>query len=607
MAEVFKPTYTQAVPDGARIIEKAGQDFARFKRKGKTIDAPIVDSPAGKKIRVETAEWYVRCKGLDGNWIRFKGYTDKNATAALGQKLDNLVAYRLSGQQLRDDLRQWLAAQPKSLHDRLVEVGIIDAKQHEAGRPLAEHLADFETSLSSRRLDAKNIAGVVGRVRRVIDWCGFSTLPDIDPTRVEAYIKDRLDHGAAVQTCNHHLSAVKQFCNWLVKVGRAMRNPVEILEPGNAEADRRRERRDMADEEVQRLLRAAANSAKIIRGMTGSDRFVIYYVAFGAGLRASEIASLQPASFDLPIDPPTVTVEARYSKRRQEDIIPLSSDLAEVLRGYLAGIPSCDRVWPRLHSDHTAKMLKADLAEARAAWIKEAEGNQEEQAARERSDFLRYQDAAGRFADFHAARHTFATAVYSRLPSKIGREIVRHSSEALADRYTHLRVHDMAAAAASIPPLLPPNTADQNTAALRATGTDNASPGDPPVKPPETIRLSYACQKNATTRHGQARRGRKEEGGREAMETTQTQAPQAETVDTKADGARFERAEPLPAQQFSRLPVESGKHGENEIACHTLVMDRADPDLSQVVEAWPRLPEPIKAAMLALVRSATNK
>jgi hypothetical protein len=30
------------------------------------------------------------------------------------------------------------------------------------------------------------------------------------------------------------------------------------------------------------------------------------------------------------------------------------------------------------------------------------------------------------------------------------------------------------------------------------------------------------------------------------------------------------------------------------------------PDLSQIMDAWPSLPEPIKAAVLALVRSVTK-
>jgi hypothetical protein len=55
-----------------------------------------------------------------------------------------------------------------------------------------------------------------------------------------------------------------------------------------------------------------------------------------------------------------------------------------------------------------AKMMKKDLAAARKKWIEEAK-TRKEKAEREASDFLRYKDSAGRFADFHSNRHTFIT------------------------------------------------------------------------------------------------------------------------------------------------------------------------------------------------------
>ena len=50
----------------------------------------------------------------------------------------------------------------------------------------------------------------------------------------------------------------------------------------------------------------------------------------------------------------------------------------------------------------TSKMLQFDLAAARRAWLNEADGD-------ESSDFLRYKDSDGKYADFHALRHTFIT------------------------------------------------------------------------------------------------------------------------------------------------------------------------------------------------------
>jgi hypothetical protein len=52
-------------------------------------------------------------------------------------------------------------------------------------------------------------------------------------------------------------------------------------------------------------------------------------------LRAGEVASLSPSSFDLSSDEPTVTVAAAYSKRRRKDVRPIKSDLAIRVRAYL--------------------------------------------------------------------------------------------------------------------------------------------------------------------------------------------------------------------------------------------------------------------------------
>ena len=48
------------------------------------------------------------------------------------------------------------------------------------------------------------------------------------------------------------------------------------------------------------------------------------------GLRKGEIASLTPVSFDLEVDPATLTIEAQDTKHRRKDILPLHPDLVGV-------------------------------------------------------------------------------------------------------------------------------------------------------------------------------------------------------------------------------------------------------------------------------------
>ena len=95
--------------------------------------------------------------------------------------------------------------------------------------------------------------------------------------------------------------------------------------------------------------------------------------------------------------------------------------------------------------NHAGKVLKRDLKAARAAWIKEAENDQEREA-REKSDFLAYKDSKGRYADFHSLRHSFVSRlVNSGANPNMAKKLARHSTITLTmDRYSHLELEEAA-------------------------------------------------------------------------------------------------------------------------------------------------------------------
>ena len=101
--------------------------------------------------------------------------------------------------------------------------------------------------------------------------------------------------------------------------------------------------------------------------------------------------------------PPTVTVEARYSKRRRRDVQPLPPQLVEPLRAWLAGKERGRPVFAM--PERTAAMLRRDL---------EAAG-------------IPYRTAEG-IADFHALRHTYASRLVRHGVSvKVAQDLARHS------------------------------------------------------------------------------------------------------------------------------------------------------------------------------------
>ncbi len=172
-------------------------------------------------------------------------------------------------------------------------------------------------------------------------------------------------------------------------------------------------------------------------------------------MRAGELRSLTRASFDLDGDPPTVTVEAAYSKHRRQDVLPMRAELAESLRGLLATKAPAAPVFRMPARKTMAKAFQADL---KAAGIV-------------------YRDENGLVADFHALRHTFITNLAAGgIHPKTAQSLARHSTITLTmGRYSHVLMGEQSAALEVLPDLSRP--ARQ---AARATGTEGR-PGTPGV------------------------------------------------------------------------------------------------------------------------------
>ncbi len=193
----------------------------------------------------------------------------------------------------------------------------------------------------------------------------------------------------SISTSNHYLTSATGFSKWLVKPGSRIGNdPLTMLSRLNEETDIRRRRRDLAVDGAVRLLVAALVSERDFRGSLGEDRYFLYAVAFQTGLRAFELASLTKGSFARKADPPTVTVAARYSKRRREDVQRLPAELAEALRSYLDGKPADMLVWPGTWHRRAYQMLARDLEAARQTWIEEGGDNATARQKREQSRYL---------------------------------------------------------------------------------------------------------------------------------------------------------------------------------------------------------------------------
>jgi integrase len=245
-------------------------------------------------------------------------------------------------------------------------------------------------------------------------------------------LRERRSRGLSVRTSNDWLGSVKRFSKWLVKDGRAAADPLAHLSRLNHKVDVRHPRRALGEADFARFVESTA-AGRPFRGLAGPDRLVLYTLAANTGFRAGELSSLTPASFAFDASPPTVTVEAAFSKHRREDLQPLRPDVAEMMRQYVAGKGRREPIWPGKWALDGAQMVRRDL---------EAAG-------------LPYEDEAGRSFDFHALRGQFITSLAAKgVHPKVAQVLARHSTITLTmDYYTRLEIRDVAGALDQLPRL----------------------------------------------------------------------------------------------------------------------------------------------------------
>jgi len=403
----------------------------------------------------QSRKWYVEFKDHLDTARRIPGFTDKGLTVELGRKLEKLVSLRVLGDTPGPEITRWLESLPADLRRKLADISLLDSRSVASGKPLNEHLNDFKANLRNAGRSEEYCNTVTARATRIIERCGFQVIGGMSASRVQACLADLKNEGLGQRTVNHYLQAIKQFTRWLVSDRRAGENPLAHLRAGNAQLDVRRERREMATDEILKLLEATLVGMRIY-GLTGWERYTLYAAALGTGLRAKELASLTPKHCELNVELPTVRIDAADEKSRRGDVIPLPADLTRLLKQVIAHLEPAARLWPGTWAEKRrgSKMIQHDLNQAGVP----------------------YRTDEGQ-ADFHSLRHTYLSRLgRSGASPKAMQRLARHTSvELTIGRYTHASLYDLASAVDGLPALpLAGSGAEPETEELKATGTDSA-------------------------------------------------------------------------------------------------------------------------------------
>lgn len=382
-----------AIPPDAVPKVKRGVKGVEFHAKKRGTVWGVVK---GNKAAVEDLLWTIR-------------YTDPTGRI---REIGSGTADRERAEEMARDLSHKVKRQRLGLPVAPNESKHADATlvQHLEGTP---SMLGYRQFLTDKGNTARHVADTVGKIRRVLDVA--KCLDSADVLRAIRSFGDLTG-----QTVNHYIRACKGFSRWLYRRKRTAEDHLRDLDLVDPMRDRTKFRRALTVAEFDALCKAADQQPRLTLGNRTTfvlqRRSTLYRLAVGTGFRAKEIRSLTPASLDLDADPPTVTVQAAYSKRKRRDIQPISKSLADLLRAYVKGrrkdAPLFDCDWARL-----AEVVRADCKLAGVA-VKTAAGE----------------------IDFHALRHTYATWIASRTDAKTGQSLTRHSS---AHLYLNVYAHSV--------------------------------------------------------------------------------------------------------------------------------------------------------------------
>ncbi len=407
----------------------------------------------GEDQKVRGSRWMVNFFDATlGKRRTIRGYSDRDASQAMGERLERDAARKAEG--------------------------LLDPVDDQARRPIGEHIDDYVAMLRGKECSATHVAQVVQRLGLVAKGVKAARLVDLDATKVLTFLtvyrsrigKRGQQRPLSTITKNNMISTLKSLTRWALESRRILHDPLVGLRKIQPKAVvLAHPRRALTPEEAGRLLDAAerrplqelltvrtganvgrplakvGRSARDRAAALGRERRVSYFLAIWAGLRRSEAAELRWGDLSLDSAVPHIKLRAETTKAGRGDTLALHPQLAETLRGHrpAAAKPS-DRVVATVPN---MNVVRADLKFAGIDPGTRATG----------------------FVDFHSLRMTLSTMMAVGGMSQRARQAqMRHSDPRLTENvYMDVRLLPVAAELQRLPDIPGGGQAATPTAAGR--------------------------------------------------------------------------------------------------------------------------------------------
>jgi integrase len=277
-----------------------------------------------------------------------------------------------------------------------------------AHAPLSQLVGEYQSDLLART-SGRNAFESVARIKAAIEATGWRFLVDVTPSSWVAY---RATLKQAAKTRRDYQTSMMAFLNWLVRLDRLPRNPLEKVDRISIKGKQVRPVRAFTDDEIHRLL-----------SVCGPRRFAYLFLLY-TGLRKGSAKKLVVSDLHLDGPHPYVLVRASTMKGGAKLALPLKPELVDEIRRVLPADALPDR--PVFYRSFPRKeTLSKDLARAGIVTP----------------------DGQGRVVHFHAFRKTFQTlGVRSGVNQRSAQALLAHSDPSLtANVYTDvaaLELHD---------------------------------------------------------------------------------------------------------------------------------------------------------------------
>ena len=230
--------------------------------------------PAGATVTKNFVTWTVNGKKRTGK-LSNNGRVSIQSDTWTAQFTDETGKIRrVSTKTTHRNVAEKILAQYEKEIDR-IKSGVITRDELDKAQiqhtPLDDLLEQFRTKMIADGRTMSHIKNTIRQITALFHTCGIERLAAIRREPVERWIADEIQRKKrAAGTINAFITAVKAFVQYLTDTGVFSSNPLKSIRLLNMELDRRKIRRAMTKDEIDRLLKTTA-SGKEMQGMQGEN------------------------------------------------------------------------------------------------------------------------------------------------------------------------------------------------------------------------------------------------------------------------------------------------------------------------------------------------